>query len=122
MKTVCNPICSTCVPYLDDPALCVDCQKGTPCTSVYTTDCVIYNSDDLLCYGVEKGFTLTEVLLVLLEFVFPECHAVPTTTTTSTSTTSTTTTSSTTTTTSTTTICPTTSTTTKYRICKTCPH
>jgi hypothetical protein len=106
MKTACKPICPTCIPYLDDPALCVDCQDGTQCVSIFTTDCVIYNSDDLLCYGVEKGSTLTEVLLILLKFVFPECH---TTTTTSTSTTSTTTQYITT-------------TTTRYRICHTCPR
>lgn len=108
MKNSCNSKCKSCSAYVIPGSPCVNCS-GTSCESVYYTSCVVYNSDNLECFGIDSGETLTDVILKLLAYAFPECH---TTTTTSTSTTTSSTT--------TTTTLPVTSTTTKFVICKTC--
>lgn len=116
MKQSCNDKvkCATCSDYIKHGTPCVNCE-GTSCESVYYTSCVIYDSDDLECFGVNAGSNLTDLIIKLLESLYPECTTttttVPVTTTTTTQSSSTTT----------TTTIATTSTTTRFRICHTCP-
>jgi hypothetical protein len=127
MKNECNK-CDSCSPYGENKVYCIECGDGTPCFVKYSSNCAIYKGDDLECFGIISGTTLTDVLINLLEVVFPECGPTTTTTstttvyiTTTTSTTSTTTSTSTSTTTTTTVYVPTTTTTTQFKICDTCP-
>ncbi len=104
MKNKCTD-CQNCSPIVPKKVYCVpECPDCTPCEQLYLSNCIIFENDDdsnntendgLLCFGVESGASITDLLLNLLEKLFPECH--PTTSTsTSTSTTSTSTTSTTT--------------------------
>lgn len=72
-----------CISSLD--ATTVVCS--TPqCEQQISTDCVIYTGSDLECYGIYNGDTLTQILTVLSEKLYPECIGATTTTTTSTTT------------------------------------
>jgi hypothetical protein len=51
---------------------CVFCLSNN-CVTKYTTNCVVYNGNELACYGIDSGASLTEVLLTLLAYVFPNC-------------------------------------------------
>ena len=106
MKNSCNNTCTNCSSYIKPGIPCVNCENGTVCQETYNSSCVIYTGDCLECYGVESGQPLNEVILVLLDLVFPECRPTTTTTTTIVPTTTSTT---------------TTSTTTVYTICDVCP-
>lgn len=113
MKRNCNNTCEKCSQYNQQGGSpCVNCDGENECVSVISSDCVIFNNDSLSCYGIFKGDSLTDVLLILLQFVFPECHTTTTTTLppvcefiggTAIV------------------VCPTTTTTTKYTLCDVCP-
>jgi hypothetical protein len=77
MKTSCgNNKCSKCSSYTIPGFPCVECYAGSGCEVVYSTDCVIYQNTDLECYGINFGDNLTKIILVLLEYVFPECNEI----------------------------------------------
>lgn len=92
----CN--CGNCLPYcwssnFLEPA--DPCPVGPECVDKISTDCVIYKGPNLPCLGVTTDMTLTEILHILFEGIYPECFASTTTTSTSTTTTSSTTTTTT---------------------------
>lgn len=128
MKKRCK-VCENCSKIVPKKVYCVpECPECTPCEQLYLSNCIIFENDDtedsgndgLACFGVDSGASVTDLLLKLLEKLFPECHT--TTSTTSTSTTSTTTVIPTTTLQpTTTTTCIETITTTQYSICDICP-
>jgi len=109
-STSCPPTCSFTIDYCNYPVFCddYDCQNPETCTVSIPSDCVVYNGTVLQQYGVENGDTVTEIIIKLAEFLYPDCFTTtttepPTTTTSSTSTTTSTTSTTTSTTTTTTT-------------------
>jgi hypothetical protein len=88
----CPPTCHFEINYCDYPVYCddYDCDYPETCRTLISSDCVVYYGTILQQYGVQNGDTVTNIILQLVELLYPGC--IPTTTTTSTSTTSTTTT------------------------------
>ena len=65
------------------------CPGGPECVDKISTDCVIYTGPDLPCLGITTDMTLTEILHILYEGIYPNCFTTTTTSTTSTTTTTT---------------------------------
>lgn len=82
----CPPTCEFTINYCDYPIYCddYDCTNPEPCVIMIPSDCVVYQGTSLQQYGVENGATATEIIIQLVNLVYPNCT---TTTTTSTSTT-----------------------------------
>ena len=62
------------------------CSGGEACEEQVSTDCIIYTGPNIPCYGVTTGMTITEVLDILYQALYPTCITTtltpPTTTTT----------------------------------------
>lgn len=68
-----------CPSFIPPPAeLCPD---GEPCEEQVSTDCVIYTGPDIDCYGITTGMTVTQVLGILYDIIYPNCNTTTTTTT-----------------------------------------
>jgi hypothetical protein len=60
------------------------CPDGPSCDEQISSDCVIYTGPDLECYGITTGMTVTEILLLILQHINPQCTTTTSTTTTTT--------------------------------------
>lgn len=57
------------------------CPGGPQCVDKISTDCVIYTGPNLPCIGITTNMTLTEVLHILYEGIYPQCFTTTSTTT-----------------------------------------
>ena len=57
---------------------------GEICEEKISTDCVLYTGPDVPCYGITNGMTVTEILLLILQHINPQCTTTSSTTTTTT--------------------------------------
>lgn len=89
----CPPNCSFEVNYCDHPVFCedYDCTNPETCVQVIPSDCVVYEGTLFEQYGVPSGATVTEIIQILVQLVYPNCTTTTTSTTTLEPTTTTTT-------------------------------
>lgn len=66
------------------------CPAGPKCDEETSTDCVLYTGPNLPCFGITNGMTITQVIAILYNYIYPNCNTTTTTSTTSLPTTSTT--------------------------------
>jgi len=65
----CPPECSF------EPNYCTRvCNDAENCANQTYSDCVIYTGTGLQQYGIEPGATVTEVILMLAELLYPQCY------------------------------------------------
>jgi hypothetical protein len=55
------------------------CPAGPECDEETSTDCVLYTGPDLPCFGITHGMTITQVIAILYNYIYPNCNTTTTT-------------------------------------------
>lgn len=70
---------SLCGDVLQPAPSCADLGGSSNCQEIFSTDCIIYTGPDLPCYGITTNMTLTEILEIIYQGVYPNCVTTTTT-------------------------------------------
>lgn len=81
-SSYCPPNCPFVIDYCNYPILCddYDCTNPKTCTELIASDCVIYEGTALQQYGIQPGQNATEIIIQLVNLVYPSCLTTTTTT------------------------------------------
>jgi hypothetical protein len=55
------------------------CPDGEPCDEQVSTECVLYTGPNLPCFGITTNMTMTEVIAILYNYIYPNCNTTTTT-------------------------------------------